>query len=443
MKSMVMSVVVEVLVTCLLIVVAGFLGYVGASWFGVGSAMTGMLLMFALILLRHATCLWQLIYWSRAPHEREPLTAMGAWGELSDLLYQQMRKASKETKLANTELERLRLAAEALPEGVVILDDDWVIEWMNWEAEACLGLSASTDTGSRLTHLLREPALLDYLNAKGTHEKPLSLTTQRNPGRTLQVKTVPFAAERTLIMVRDITQLEKLATMRRDFVANVSHELKTPLTVTLGFIETAADALHDASSEELASYLRMATEQALRMQSLIEDLLMLSSLETDALPQEEAIDIGSLLTQVKQEAQALSDARASQHQISLQVNGSTHIVGSARELQSALSNLATNAVRYTPTGGVISLLWEADAHSAHFSVADTGIGIAAEHLPRLTERFYRVDHGRSRDMGGTGLGLAIVKHVLERHQAQLEIKSELGKGSTFSVAFPAHRVVAE
>ena len=437
MKSMVMSVVVEVLVTCLLIVVAGFLGYVGASWFGVGSAMTGMLLMFALIVLRHATCLWQLIYWSRAPHEREPLTAMGAWGELSDLLYQQMRKASKETKLANTELERLRLAAEALPEGVVILDDDWVIEWMNWEAEACLGLSASTDTGSRLTHLLREPALLDYLNAKGTHEKPLSLTTQRNPGRTLQVKTVPFAAERTLIMVRDITQLEKLATMRRDFVANVSHELKTPLTVTLGFIETAADALGDATADELAGYLRMATEQAHRMQHLIEDLLTLSSLETDSPPLEEDVDLAVLLTAVREEAAALSDGR---HRMTLEITGPSHLMGSPRELHSALGNLATNAVRYTPPGGEIALRWGADASGGRFSVRDTGVGIATEHLPRLTERFYRVDHGRSREMGGTGLGLAIVKHVLERHQAQLEIQSEPGKGSVFTAIFPGHRV---
>lgn len=433
----------EILAAILLLGLAALLGALGAPWLGSHAMAAAMVIMAALIFFRQMRCLSQVVAWAQAPQTRDPLIALGAWGDLSNLLYQQMRKASKETRQATTELERLRLAAEALPEGVVILDDHWVIEWMNWEAEACLGLNAAVDTGSRLTHLLREPSLLSYLNQKDRHAKPLTLTTQRNSGRTLQVQTVPFAEARTLIMVRDITQLEKLATMRRDFVANVSHELKTPLTVTLGFIETAADALHDASPDELASYLRMALEQASRMQVLIEDLLMLSSLETDALPQEDEVDLSSLLTQVYEEAQALSATRGGQHQISLQVSGPAHLIGSARELQSAFSNLATNAVRYTPHGGVIVLRWEADAHSGRFSVTDTGIGIAAEHLPRITERFYRVDHGRSREMGGTGLGLAIVKHVLERHHALLEVKSEPGKGSCFTTIFPAHRMVSQ
>ncbi|MDO9449120.1 MAG: phosphate regulon sensor histidine kinase PhoR [Rugosibacter sp.] len=424
----------EALATLIIVLAAALIGAWG--WGALGASVMALCVL-SLTLLRHLWWLGQLIHWVQAPQESAMPTVSGVWGELCDHLYQQMRKATKETKLVTTELERLRLAAEVLPEGVVILDDHRVIEWMNWEAEACFGLNAATDIGSRLTHLLREPALLDYLNNTTQSAKPLKLITQRNPKHTLQVQTVPFAAGRTLLMVRDVTQLEKLATMRRDFVANVSHELKTPLTVTLGFIETAADALGDASPDEMAHYLRMASEQASRMQSLIEDLLMLSSLETDSPPTESDVDLSALFAGVCEEARVLS---AGQQNIRLTMFGPSHLVGSPRELHSVFSNLVTNAVRYTPKGGEIALHWDAGAHGGRFSVTDSGIGIAPEHLPRLTERFYRVDHGRSREMGGTGLGLAIVKHVLERHQAQLDIDSEPGKGSTFTAIFPAHRV---
>jgi two-component system phosphate regulon sensor histidine kinase PhoR len=428
------SILTEALVTLLIVLIAALIGAGAQGVLGASNMALGAL---SLIFLRHLWRLGRLIYWAQAPLDRYPPHALGSWGKLCDLLYQKFRHANKETKLVTTELERLRLAAEVLPEGVVILDSHRVIEWMNWEAEACLGLNAATDIGARLTHLLREPLLLDYLNNAGNDEKPLTLTTQRNPGHTLQVQIVPFAAGRILLMVRDVTQLEKLATMRRDFVANVSHELKTPLTVTLGFIETATDALGDAEPDELAHYLRMAAEQAQRMQHLIEDLLMLSSLETDSSPIEEVVDLKALLAEVCEEAKVLSAGRQN---ISLTLSGPSQLMGSSRELHSVFSNLVINAVRYTPQGGEIMLHWAADGRGGRFSVTDTGVGIAPEHLPRLTERFYRVDQGRSREMGGTGLGLAIVKHILERHQAQLQIESEPGKGSTFSAVFPAHRI---
>jgi two-component system phosphate regulon sensor histidine kinase PhoR len=424
----------EALTTLALVMVVLLSAYVAGGSPGISIAAIAAL---CVVLFRHLYWIGRLIHWIQAPPGTSPPMAIGAWAEVFNHLYAQARKAGKETRQAATELERLRLAAEALPEGVLILDTHQTIEWMNWEAEACLGLHATADTGSRLTHLLREPELLNYLNNSGSHATPLILSTQRNPGRTLQIQVVPFAAGRTLLMVRDVTQLEKLATMRRDFVANVSHELKTPLTVTLGFIETAADALGDATADELAGYLRMATEQAHRMQHLIEDLLTLSSLETDSPPLEEDVDLAVLLTAVREEAAALSGGR---HPMTLEITGPSHLTGSSRELHSALGNLVTNAVRYTPPGGEIALRWDADASGGRFSVRDTGIGIATEHLPRLTERFYRVDHGRSREMGGTGLGLAIVKHVLERHQAQLKIQSEPGKGSVFTAIFPEHRV---
>jgi two-component system phosphate regulon sensor histidine kinase PhoR len=227
--------------------------------------------------------------------------------------------------------------------------------------------------------------------------------------------------------------------MRRDFVANVSHELKTPLTVTLGFVETALEVLHDTPPQEIAQYLQTAAEQAQRMQQLIDDLLTLSSLETDSPPPlEDPIDAAELLADVCREVQALSAGR---HRITLENDGPCGLLGSGRELRSAFANLAGNAVRYSPQGGEILLSWSgAGEGGARFSVSDHGIGISREHLPRLTERFYRVDRGRSREAGGTGLGLAIVKHVLERHQAALQIESEPGQGSRFSAVFPSHRV---
>jgi two-component system phosphate regulon sensor histidine kinase PhoR len=228
--------------------------------------------------------------------------------------------------------------------------------------------------------------------------------------------------------------------MRRDFVANVSHELKTPLTVVLGFVETLEDGWRDMADTDVNRFLALSAEQAKRMQRLIDDLLTLSALETDAPPPEERVDMAALLAEVRQEAVALSSGR---HQITFEQAGPDVLFGSGGEIRSAFGNLASNAVRYTPEGGRISMAWKATADGgACFSIADTGIGIEAEHLARLTERFYRVDRGRSREIGGTGLGLAIVKHALERHGARLDIESRPGEGSRFTACFPGRRVAA-
>jgi two-component system, OmpR family, phosphate regulon sensor histidine kinase PhoR len=412
-----------------------------AGWFAAGERGATMLLLGALafFFLRQLWLVLRLIHWAGCPLGTPTPSASGAWGAVFEALHRRARLASAERERATEELARFRRAAEALPDGVMILDGHRAIEWMNLQAEACLGLKASVDTGSRITHLLREPEFLAYLDSPDHRGVPLELHSQRNPGRSLQIQAAPFAAGRTLLLVRDVTQLQKLATMRRDFVANVSHELKTPLTVTLGFVETALDALADTPPQEIAQYLQTAAGQAQRMQQLIDDLLTLSSLETDSPPPlEDPVDMADLLADICREVEALSAGR---HRISLENRGPRKLLGSARELRSAFANLAGNAVRYTADGGAIMLCWGGEGDGgARFSVSDTGIGIAREHLPRLTERFYRVDRGRSRDAGGTGLGLAIVKHVLERHQAVLQIESEPGKGSRFSVVFPPHRV---
>jgi len=412
-----------------------------AGWFAGGEH--GALLMafgvVALFFLRQLWLVGRLIHWAGCPLGTPTPSASGAWDAAFAALHRRARLASAEREQATQELARFRRAAEALPDGVMILDGHRAIEWMNLQAEVCLGLKASADTGSRITHLLREPEFIAYLDSPDHRGAPLDLRTPRNPGRILQVQAAPFAAGRTLLLVRDVTQLQKLATMRRDFVANVSHELKTPLTVTLGFVETAIDALEDTPPAELAQYLGSAAEQARRMQQLIDDLLTLSALETDSPPPlEDRVDVTALLAEIRGEAEALSHGR---HRVVVEISGPRILLGSARELRSAFANLAGNAVRYTPDGGAITLGWSSEGEAgARFSVSDTGIGIAAQHLPRLTERFYRVDRGRSREAGGTGLGLAIVKHVLERHQAVLQIESEPGRGSRFSAVFPAHRI---
>ncbi|MDP2135654.1 MAG: phosphate regulon sensor histidine kinase PhoR [Sulfuritalea sp.] len=431
------SVLAELLTAVALAALAALAGWIAARETG---AQFMVLCILVIFFLRQLWMVLRLIRWAGCPLGTPTPSARGAWGAAFEALHRRARLASAEREQATQELARFRRAAEALPDGVLILDGHRAIEWMNLHAEVCLGLKASVDTGSRITHLLREPEFLAYLDSPDHRGAPLELRTQRNPGRSLQVQAAPFAAGRTLLLVRDVTQLQKLATMRRDFVANVSHELKTPLTVTLGFVETALDALHDTPPAEIAAYLQTAAEQARRMQQLIDDLLTLSALETDAAPPlEDPVDAPALLDDVLREVQALSAGR---HRIALENHGPRGMLGSQRELRSAFANLAGNAVRYTPQGGEILLRWsgEGDSGGARFSVRDSGIGIAREHLPRLTERFYRVDRGRSREAGGTGLGLAIVKHVLERHQALLQIDSEPGRGSLFSAVFPPHRI---
>jgi two-component system phosphate regulon sensor histidine kinase PhoR len=296
----------------------------------------------------------------------------------------------------------------------------------------------NTDAGQQITNLMRQPGFVDYLERKDFSE-PIIIRTQTERGETaLSVQLVPYGEREKLLMARDITGWERLETMRRDFVANVSHELRTPLTVVSGFLETLID-LDGSDSAMTRRSLQLMSQQTERMTRLVEDLLTLSRLEsTYNPPREDPVDIPELARSLYQDAQSLSSGR---HQITLQLNTSSWIRGSAEELRSALGNLVSNAVRYTPDEGTIDIQWELSDGHLEFSVRDTGIGIESRHINRLTERFYRVDRSRSRETGGTGLGLAIVKHVLIRHQARLHIESEPGKGSKFSAIFPVDRTI--
>ncbi|WIM04903.1 MAG: phosphate regulon sensor histidine kinase PhoR [Candidatus Nitricoxidivorans perseverans] len=396
-----------------------------------------------LLALRHRWRLTLLKRWADAPVGTSVPEAGGAWGDAFAALHRRARLAAEQHRQLQAALDRFRQAAHALPDGVAILNPQGLIEWLNGPAEAHLGLEGARDAGAPILNLVREPEFAAYLQGCDGRAggAPLLLRSQRNPGHTLQLQAVPFGEGRTLLMIRDVTQIEKLETMRHDFVANVSHELKTPLTVVAGFIETLADALREIPPEEAEHYLALAREQTTRMQRLIEDLLTLAALETDAPPVEERVDMAALLAEVRDEAGVLSGGR---HDIILENNGPEALLGNAQELRSALSNLVSNAVRYTPEGGRIGVSWKGlPDGGAAFSVADTGIGIEARHLPRLTERFYRVDRGRSRETGGTGLGLAIVKHVLERHGARLKIESKPSEGSRFTAEFPPRRVAVK
>jgi len=362
----------------------------------------------------------------------------GEWGDAFAALYRMRREEQAGRERLSDSLERLSQAAEALPDGIVVLDTMMRIEWCNSMATRHLGIDATRDRGMPITHLVREPAFAAYVKDSGNVD-PVVLKNASPPVRTLSLSMIPFADSGRLLISRDITAIELADTVRRDFVANVSHELRTPLTVIVGFLEgLAAGDVVDMPG--LARQHALMREQALRMERLVEDLLTLSRLENDTEPpREDTVDMPGLLESLREEASALSGGK---HLIELGDISAGSVRGSADELRSAFGNLVSNAVRYTPEGGKLALNWRIEDGCPVFSVADNGIGIPPEHIPRLTERFYRVDNGRSTATGGTGLGLAIVKHVLARHQAWLTIRSEIGRGSVFSAHLPRQRLVA-
>jgi len=371
--------------------------------------------------------------WLEHGEAPDPPRTFGAWDRLHALLHRSRREsARREAELAES-LARWRAAARALPDGVVILDEDR-ISWANDTARHHLEIDPVRDAGTPITHLVRIPEFLEYLEG-GDYAKPLQVQAPHSGERVLSMQVIPYGENQRLVLTRDITQFRQVERMRREFVANVSHELRTPLTVVTGFIETLRDE-HDP--EAARRYIDLMGGQAQRMLHLVEDLLTLSSLESAPPPPlEESIDMGSLVERLAAEARALSGGR---HRIAIEKEGGVQLLGSEKEISSALGNLVSNAIRYTPEGGEVRLRWHATNEGASFDVEDTGIGIAPEHLPRLTERFYRVDRGRSRETGGTGLGLAIVKHALVRHGATLDIASKPGEGSRFSARFQGPRV---
>ncbi len=362
--------------------------------------------------------------------------ALGVWGDIYYRLNKLLSRQSRSnTELANA-LGQFQQAAEAVPDGLVILDENDRIQWCNPASNRYLGLDCRRDHGQYISYLMRQAPFLDFLRERD-YSRRLVCRSPLSRETALSMQLVPYGAQK-LLMVRDITDLERVDAMRRDFIANVSHEMRTPLTVVGGFVETLADA-QDMKAEDMRPYLQLMQSHTQRMQRLIEDLLMLSRLEsTDHERVEERVPVPALVHELEGEAGQLSRGR---HRISARIESGAWLSGSSQEIHSAFSNLVSNAVRYTPAGGSITLTWKEEGGEGVFAVTDSGEGIAPEHLPRLTERFYRVDRSRSRETGGTGLGLAIVKHVLTRHGARLDIQSIVGRGSTFAAIFPAERLL--
>jgi two-component system phosphate regulon sensor histidine kinase PhoR len=394
-----------------------------------------------LLFLRVFFHLWNLsaLYrWTMAPNTVAIPDSSGLWGDAFFNIHKMVKQQRIERDQHASALLQIEQATAALPEGVIILDITDRIEWCNPLAEKHFGLDSVRDIGQQINYLVRQPEFIEYFFAHNESENLILRRMQREE-LVLSIKVIPYGDNKKLLISRDITHLERIETMRRDFVANVSHELRTPLTVVNGFVET----MHDMPNLENAMArraLHLMGDQTKRMESLVDDLLTLSRLEnSNNTLHEETINIPNLIESVFEDGVALS---AGQHRLTLGKICSADLRGNANELRSAFGNLVSNAVRYTPTDGKIELIWkQRENGQAVFSVKDSGIGIASEHIPRLTERFYRVDRSRSRETGGTGLGLAIVKHIALRHQAHLEVVSEEGKGSTFSIVLPSKRVI--
>lgn len=381
----------------------------------------------------------QMTEWLNRNPDDAPPQSTGIWEEIFNALYRRDKSMRWKIKRTQRSLERFKESTTALPDATIILNKHGNIEWLNQKSQDYLGLQG-TDVGQRIDNLIRIPRFVDYLQT-ADYAEPLELASPVQRGNILMIRIVPYGRSRRLLVARDMTRIQRLEGMRRDFIANFSHELRTPMTVLRGYLENMQD---DANLEtEWGDALRTMNQQIKRMEYINDDLLFLSRLESPDNPRSDEVNnIPGLLASIREDAQALSRNQGQgQHKIELEYDEALHLRGSNKELRTAFSNLIFNAVRYTPQGGNIQISWYADDKGAHLEVRDNGDGIAAHHIPRLTERFYRVDEGRSREKGGTGLGLAIVKHVLNRHQGRLEIRSQLGKGSSFICHFPSSLVV--
>lgn len=414
----------------LLLLIASLVG-LGSGYFWI-SLFIGCVVFFALQL----RSLYLVNEWiSNRPYDAPP-DLNGIWGALLFNVY----RAQRQERIVQAEMvgliDRAQSSLVALSEAVMLIDDLNQIEWFNPAAEKLLGIQA-LDRGRNLLSILRQPVFIEYFQHIDQAPDGIKIKSPVHEGHYVQIKLTRFGGESHLLVAYDITRMQNLEQMRKDFVDNISHELRTPLTVLSGYIETFTD------QEELNPRWKRAFDQmqaqTRRMNSLVNDLLLLSRLENDQnIAKNQIVEMPSLMNQLFDDAQAYNVDYG--HTLNLDIDSHCDLIGSDMELASAFSNLITNAIKYTPKGGIITIGWHDDGEHGYFTVQDTGIGIDPRHLPRLTERFYRVDSARSRQTGGTGLGLAIVKHVLMQHNAYLEIDSKENEGSLFKAVFPKERL---
>lgn len=374
--------------------------------------------------------------WLRRSGKSQPPEADGIWGEIFNSVHRLQKKQKKSKKRMQKALSRIEQSTSALKEGVIMADNTGKLEWWNKSASQLLGLLKPVDRGQFITNIVRSPEFFRYFSQKRFGE-PLVIQSPVNESIYLEIQTTLYSQNDHLIFIRDVTRLHILEQMRKDFVANASHELKTPLTVIKGYLETL-ELFAGSLPERMQKGIVNMTEQSSRMEQLIEDLLLLSRLESRENEGEEAWhSIKELIAVICKSSNVLLKEK---HTLKMIVNSDDMIYGNYNELYSAFSNLITNAIKYSPKGGDILVQWQNTELNGIFSVSDQGLGIDPRFIPRLTERFFRVDKGRGSATGGTGLGLAIVKHVLLHHDSKLQITSELGKGSTFTCQFPIARI---
>ncbi|HPR45146.1 MAG TPA: phosphate regulon sensor histidine kinase PhoR [Ottowia sp.] len=433
----------RILFLAAVLLLAGLAGWLLGGWPG---ALTGVVLGSLLALGVDSRRGLRFNHWLAAPDAARPPAVRGLWGEAAYRVSKALRAEQRKAQESAQRMDAVLAAIQASPNGVVLLDADGRMEWFNHTAAQHFGFQSQRDLLQHVVNLVREPAFVSYFNA-GDFGQPVQMLGRplagSQPAR-LSVQIHPYGEGRKLLLSNDVTATARAEAMRRDFVANVSHEIRTPLTVLAGFVETMQTL--PLGEQERESYLQLMAAQARRMQTLVDDLLTLSRLEGSPLPGDaERVDLVAMMRQCEDEARGLSGIlhppEGQPQQISFGPAPDFALAGAAGEVRSAVSNLIINAVRYTPAGGRIGVGWRHLPDGAvRLEVTDTGPGIAPEHLPRLAERFYRVDRSRSRESGGTGLGLAIAKHVAQRHGGELQITSQLGKGSCFALLFPAYRV---
>mgnify|MGYP000151971333 FL=1 len=404
--------------------------------FGVGYFWSCVFIAFVVFFALQLRSLYLVNDWiSNRPYDVPP-NLNGIWGALLFNVY----RAQRQERIVQAEMvgliDRAQSSLVALAEAVVLIDDQHQIEWWNPAAEKLLGISP-LDRGRNLLAILRQPNFIEYFKHSDQAPDGIRLQVKMDEEHYVQVKLTRFGGESRLLVAYDITRMHNLQQMRKDFVDNISHELRTPLTVLSGYIETFTDQ-DDITPRWKRAFTQMQS-QTKRMNALVNDLLLLSNLENNKkVAKNQIIDMANLMNQIFDDARAYNLDYG--HTLNLDIDSHCDLIGSDMEIASAFSNLITNAIKYTPKGGIITIGWHEDGDHAYFTVQDTGIGINPKHLPRLTERFYRVDSARSRQTGGTGLGLAIVKHVLMQHGAYLEISSKENEGSTFTAVFPKERL---
>ncbi|KNC92159.1 phosphate regulon sensor histidine kinase PhoR [Trabulsiella odontotermitis] len=416
----------ELILCCIPAFILGAIfGYL--PWFLL-AAVTGLLIW-------HFWNLLRLSWWLWVDRSMTPPPGLGSWEPLLYGLHQMQMRNKKRRRELGSLIKRFRSGAESLPDAVILTTEEGTIFWCNGLAQQVLGLRWPDDSGQNILNLLRYPEFAQYLKHRD-FSKPLNLVL--NTGRHLEIRVMPYSDHQWLMVARDVTQMHQLEGARRNFFANVSHELRTPLTVLQGYLEMMQEQTLEGALRDKA--LHTMREQTYRMEGLVKQLLTLSKIEAaPKMALNDCIDVPMMLRVVEREAQTLSQQK---HILHFDVDDSLKVMGNEEQLRSAISNLVYNAINHTPAGTEVTVRWERVMHGAQFSVEDNGPGIASEHIPRLTERFYRVDKARSRQTGGSGLGLAIVKHAISHHDSRLDIESTVGKGTRFSFVLP-ERLIAK